>query len=109
MYPHPPANYQYYRQGPHYPSEHGAPVMPPGPNPPPQMNEPPQMAQYAPPPPVQQPPPTPMETDANGNFFFKTDFFSVLVDFFLYRHKFYFDRIASFGELSIAFTEKLYS
>lgn len=75
MYPHPPANYQlpgqYYRQGPHYPSEHGTPVqMPPGPNPP-QMNEPPQMAQYPPPPPVvqQQPAPIPMETDANGLFF----------------------------------------
>lgn len=67
MYPHPPSNYQYYRQGPHYPSEHGAPVMPPGPNPP-QLSEPPQMTQY-PPPPVQQPAPTPMETDANGNFF----------------------------------------
>ncbi|XP_031640290.1 SWI/SNF-related matrix-associated actin-dependent regulator of chromatin subfamily E member 1-like isoform X2 [Contarinia nasturtii] len=73
MYPHPPTNYQpYYRQGPHYPSEHGAPVMPPGPNP--VMNEPPQM--YGPLPPGQppqqpqqqspsQPAPTPMEIEAN--------------------------------------------
>lgn len=65
MYPHPPTNYQYYRQGPHYPSEHGAPVMPSGPNPP--MGEPPQMAQYVPPTAQpqqqqQQPPPTPMDT-----------------------------------------------
>lgn len=68
MHPYPPASYQYYRQGPHYPSEHGAPVMPPAPNP--VMGEPPQMAPYAPPPaqqqPSQQPPPTPMETDTPG-------------------------------------------
>lgn len=63
-----PGNYQYYRQGPHYPSEHGAPVVPPGP-----MTEPPQMTQYGPqpvqqPPPQQQPAPTPtpMEVDATG-------------------------------------------
>lgn len=65
MHPYAPANYgQYYRQGPHYPSEHGAPVMPPGPNP---MGESPQIAPYAPPP-VQQPPPTPMEIETNGKF-----------------------------------------
>lgn len=97
MYPHPPANYQpYYRQGPHYPSEHGAPVqMPPGPNPaltePPQMYGPlpvqqppqPQAPQQQQPPPQQPPPqqqpapapsaqsqqpaPVPMEIETNGN------------------------------------------
>lgn len=76
----PPANYQYYRQGPHYPTEHGAPpgVMPPGPAPNPAMNEPPQLAPYTAPPPAQQPPPTPMETNENGNFA-KSNLFEVIL------------------------------
>lgn len=57
MYSHPPGNYQYYRQGPHYPSEHGTPVMPLNPA----IGE----QQYAPPP-AQPPAPIPMETNETG-------------------------------------------
>lgn len=65
MYSHPPGNYQYYRQGPHYPSEHGTPVMPPNPA----IGE----QQYAPPP-AQPPAPIPMETNETGMCFHQKKF-----------------------------------